>query len=558
MEGLVVSSGRRERLRSIDKAVPFAALATIVLLLPFSQKAFHMDDPLFLWSGFNILENPVNFYGFPVNWYGVTQPMSTVMQNPPLASYYIALVVSLFGSGELALHLAFLIPAVSASLGVYFLAKELSAHSLTAALVSLATPAFLVSGTTVMCDVMMLTFWLWAVFFWLRGMRIDSALYLCISAVLICLSALSKYFALSLIPLLLICSLTQPRKIGHRLFFLAIPVLIFLLYDWLTLHLYGKDLLLQAASYASGVSAARSRAMHMSLLRLVTGLSFVGGGMIVVLFLTPFLWTWRGIIAGVALFFAITAFLYVLPDSYLQRSLRAGLILHIALFTTAGIAVIVLAIAELIRNRDSSSLFLLLWIAGTFVFAAFLNWTSNVRSILPIVPACGILAARRIAWRANTDAPLSLKGVRISLVLSVVISLLVSWADYSLAESAKRAAIDIASRYGDRSRSIWFQGHWGFQYYMQISAARPVDLLHQSAIKPGDVVVIPSNNSNVYSLSESGRVKFLELERLQPVSWLTTTHGWVGASFYASAIGGIVPYAIGAVPPEDYRIYLIL
>src|SRR5579859_2458671 len=69
----------------------FAVLTVVTLacLLPFLGKAFHIDDPLFIWCGRHIVSDPWNFYDFKVNWFGKEEAMSTAMQNPPLASYYL-------------------------------------------------------------------------------------------------------------------------------------------------------------------------------------------------------------------------------------------------------------------------------------------------------------------------------------------------------------------------------------------------------------------------------------------------------------------------------------
>jgi len=66
------------------------AIATALALLPFVNKAFTMDDPLFVWSARWIADHPLDPYGFALNWYGRTQPMREVMQNPPLTSYALA------------------------------------------------------------------------------------------------------------------------------------------------------------------------------------------------------------------------------------------------------------------------------------------------------------------------------------------------------------------------------------------------------------------------------------------------------------------------------------
>jgi len=39
------------------------------------------------------------------------------------------------------------------------------------ALAAVLTPVFLVSSTNVMCDTMMLCFWVWAIVYWRRGLE---------------------------------------------------------------------------------------------------------------------------------------------------------------------------------------------------------------------------------------------------------------------------------------------------------------------------------------------------------------------------------------------------
>ena len=104
----------------------FAIFAVIAALAPFLNKAFHIDDPLFLWMAQQVSQHPGDPYGFSLNWYGIAQPMFSVMQNPPLGSYYMALAATFLGWSELAMHGAFLVPAVLAVLGTFLLAQRLS------------------------------------------------------------------------------------------------------------------------------------------------------------------------------------------------------------------------------------------------------------------------------------------------------------------------------------------------------------------------------------------------------------------------------------------------
>ena len=61
-----------------------------------------------------------------------------------------------------------------------------------------------------------------------------------------------------------------------------------------------------------------------------------------------------------------------------------------------GLSVLAMALVDWWKRRTPESLLLALWVLGTFVFAAFLNWTINARSVLPLIPASGILIARRL------------------------------------------------------------------------------------------------------------------------------------------------------------------
>src|SRR5437870_13054729 len=44
------------------------AALTILCLVPFSSRAFHTDDTLFIWAAQNITKHPFNPYGFQLNW----------------------------------------------------------------------------------------------------------------------------------------------------------------------------------------------------------------------------------------------------------------------------------------------------------------------------------------------------------------------------------------------------------------------------------------------------------------------------------------------------------
>src|SRR2546421_2029047 len=271
---------------SVTRDAFLAIAAVIAALVPFLNKAFHIDDPLFLWMPRQVSQHPADPYGFSVNCYLSAKPMFSIMQNPPLNAYYIALAAKFLGWSELAIHGAFLVPAVAAVLGTFFLAQRLSGSPLLAALLMLFTPVFLVSATTVMCDVWLLALWVWSMDCWLRGLERHSYRLLLLAALLAAAAALTKYFGVSLVPLLAVYTLVQDRRLTSRLLFLLIPVAVIGIYEMMTKAKYGQGLFSNAMIYPWQATAKAEKQMSGQFL---TGLSFTGGCLFSPLFFSPLL-----------------------------------------------------------------------------------------------------------------------------------------------------------------------------------------------------------------------------------------------------------------------------
>jgi 4-amino-4-deoxy-L-arabinose transferase-like glycosyltransferase len=529
--------------------------------VPFVNKAFHIDDTLFLAAAKHIQSNPTDFYGFNINWNGIEEPMANVTKNPPLTCYYIAMVTKLFGWSEFALHLAFLIPALAATLGSFYLAKQFCSRPILAVMAGILTPAFMVSSTNIMCDTMMLAFWVWAVAGWVWGMDKNKWSGLLISAVLIALCALTKYFGMSLILLLFIYSVMKKRRIGTWVLFLLIPVAVLVFYQWLTFSLYGRGLLTDAASYASKQRWFLSRGLKL-LWGGLMGLVFTGGSITTVLFYTPLLWlsSRRVLISGVVLTVVLISSL-CLAGEISDVIIRSGnlikwdVLLLFGVMTLGGFYVIWIATADLYKCRDCKSLLLFLWVLGTFVFASFVNWAVNVRSILPIAPAVGILLMRIIDRQDKTGRWMA--GWRVSwpLIPAVIISMSVCWADYTLAGSVRDAVKSIYKMLENRQRgTVWFQGHWGFQYYMEARGAKAQDFDDSKPLS-GDVIVVPMNNTHLKPLSGE-TVSLVWIFNFVPSRWLSTMDPMLGAGFYVG-VKRLLPFGFGRVSAEQYGVFVV-
>ncbi|MCX6890829.1 MAG: tetratricopeptide repeat protein [Verrucomicrobia bacterium] len=569
-------------------------------LAPFAGRAFYIDDPLFLWTARQIRVAPAHFYDFNLNWSGLEMKMTDVMCNPPGMGFFLAAASALVGWGEFALHLACLLPAVAAGLGVLQLAKFFCSRPLLAVVLLVFSPAFLVCGTSCMCDVTMLAFWVWSLVFWERGLVSRCYSNFLWAAVMAGLCGLMKYSGLSVVPLLLVWALVRERRLGNWVFSLLIPVVMLGVYEGIAYWAHGVFLFGNAAAYAHEV---RPTSLGDLPDRLVTGLVFAGACALPALALAPCLWSRRGLAAGAALLLVVLAGprvfdwlqLAFLDHSFGMRALwnnawltwKGTWLLETqrALWLVGGLSVATLAVADWRRHRDAMSAVLGVWALGVLAFASLFNWTINGRSILPMLPAVGILLARRLEGvcsrppDANTEiagglacvvggstsvAPAegvgqtgTLRCPRFAACLSLVAlgAFAVAVADYRLANSAREAAGLLAANYGGRHSTLWFQGHWGFQYYLQQKGAKPLDRLG-SALFPGDIIVIPSSEADGDDLPVEATT-LVQVLSFKPNSWLSTMDRRVGAGFH-SDFWGPVPFALGSIQPELYYVFKVV
>jgi hypothetical protein len=535
------------------------ALISLALLLPFINKPLHIDDPMYVWAAQQIRREPFNPYGFDVNWSGVISPMPEEMKNPPGGCYYLALASLLVGWDPRGLHAAMLLPALGVILGVYFLARELGCrHAFLAAMLTLLTPLFLVSATSLMCDVPMLCCYIWAVWFWVRGIRQRRTGLLIASAVLVACSSLTKYFGITLFPLLIAYALIQRRGMGAWLWPLLIPAVVLGAYEVWTKHLYGSGLLLEAMIYASSKQQLTGTPLP---LRLLAGFSFMGGGCLTIalmLITRARLWMMAG--GAIALLGIAAALLWIdpFPRFPIHRSggggVDAAYLAQLSVFVTAGLAIGAVALAHARRLRDADAMLLLFWIAGTYVFATVFNWSVNGRSILPLAPAAGILVGGLVDRAAIGIKPAIWRrwGVVFVLVIGGVLSLLCTIADFTHASEVRSAADFLCSKFSAGSRRIWFVGHWGFQYYMEQHGAYAIDP-NIPAWKPGDVIMTPLNNSYPYIFlgNAKGDLPTIHIGSGPVLPFLGLMDRAVHAGFYTD-LWGPLPYGYGPVPRDRY------
>jgi len=535
-------------------------LLTLGCLLPFSNKALHIDDPLFVWTAQHIAQHPLDPYGFRVVWYATETPIADVTKNPPLASYYLALSGGLFGWSERALHLAFLLPALIVVVGTYRLAQRFTRFAFLAAATTLFAPGFLVSSTTLMCDVLMLAFWILATLLWIEGTGEKKQWKLAVSAILIAACALTKYYGIALIPLLLAYSWRKNRRLDLSLIYLVTPIFLLVWYQCWTQGLYGRGLFSDAVQYAS--LHGRGHGLPI-LVKLLVGVAFAGGCALPALFFASLLWRLRSLLTG-AVLAGFTGLAVAGHQHWFEAPLATAhwtmISVQMALLIAGGMSLLGLAVSTVWakRNNENRSIFLeagvlllILWLAGTFLFAAFVNWTINARSMLPLIPAAAILLARHIESSGVFNVSRFSWKLAAPLVASVLASLAAAWSDANLANTARVAATQINAELQSAHATVYFEGHWGFQYYMQQLGVKPADV-RNSPFRAGDIVIIPENTTNSFGPPPGFELNG-KVIRFDRKGSLVTMSQPLGAGFYAS-VWGPLPFAFGTAPQERYLI----
>ena len=168
-----------------------------------------------------------------------------------------------------------------------------------------------------------------------------------------------------------------------------------------------------------------------------------------------------------------------------------------------------------------------------------------------MAPAVGIVVMRFLENKKEPMRQPSFKQMLISLSCAWLVCMMVAWADYSLAETARTAAKEIGRTYGGSAKPLWFQGHWGFQYYMEKNGGTAYDRV-KASVQPGDIMVIPENSTNAFPeiMAQGTPLKVLQFT---PARFLTTMNFSAAAGYYSSSFGPL-PFLVDKSLEERYHI----
>jgi hypothetical protein len=316
------------------------------------------------------------------------------------------------------------------------------------------------------------------------------------------------------------------------------------LYEIATRSLYGRGHFLAAFSYAAE-TGKRIPAGD----RLLEGVVFSGGCVFPLLAAAPLLLGKRAAAAVVLAAACVTGIvlwrgrigIWTLD---VRDEFRTSMFAWSVVYGAAAALAAALAVGALRRDRSAGTWVLVAWAGGTFAFASLVNWTMNGRSVLPLVPAVAVLAARALRGGTAARALVIAPGILVGLVVAHG-DLRLAAAGPSVAEGARSGA-DVPP---DR---IWFQGHWGLQTAMEAIGARPL-ALGRSPVRKGDLIVVPHYAPNLRAFP-AGTVRELQTFEV-PVAGLAATMSPPAACGFYSTIFGPLPFRLGPAPPELYSTF---
>ncbi len=561
----------------VDRDVSFAHVRRLGLILglllaftlPFSGKAFHIDDVYFVEVAQNILRDPWRPFAGAVAledidyrvFAGEKECPNTfdAMAHPPLVPYAIAAIAAATGGPrERSLHLGFLVFAVVAAAAMYDLARRFTEGPLEATLLLVSAPIFLLSAGSLMTDMPALAFSLSGLALFVRGVDGARPAEVGAAGILIGLATLTRYSTLTMVALLLVYALTKGRW-RAALPALGAAGLVFASWAAQNLAVHGALHVVASARhyrlFFEGQSFDALALVRKTLgdAAALGGTTFAAAGL---LLLTR---TRRRLqVFGLAGLAAFVVFLLA-PKGIERLATYRGLeILAVCACFAAGVLLVVEAIGsareEIVgaagaRRRDTRVL--AFWLGLNLVAAILLLPFGAARYVLPALPPLVLLLVRRWqgaltagGWARPVVALIVLQGLGLGGVLAL--------ADAELADRYRSVARQV--RQDHPGRRLWFVGEWGFRYYMGTIGGLYLRSTDESP-GVGDLIVRPVI-AGMHEVSPGVRRRAVRTQEIPLHSrWPVRLMSFEAKAGYYSHHWGYLPWALSHAPLEAIEIF---
>jgi hypothetical protein len=467
--------------------LPAIVLASL-LLLPFLNTPFTIDDPLFLKEANHLLEDPLHPQAVDVVWtIDLEMRASNLLPGGAFAPY-VLVPTALAGNREWVAHLTQLVLLAVALFGTAMVALRLGLdrrEATIAALLTGSTPAVLGMAGTAMPDIPTMA---WSILGMERilAWRADRKWHQGLLATFwLALAALTRaHTILLLIPAAVFLldgikpgeirsSLRGPARFAP---IIAVPVA-YLLAVWLT-----------ADPFASTETVAVRQTFVSKISLLNNACAFLIHWVIMAPLAIPWLVIrWRHIPGWRALIALLAAAALSWKMGWAPFVGAIGALVLADIFDDA------------FRRRDRDQLALGVWLFAAC--AAIIYIQLPAKYVVPLMPSAAILLVR-ILPQARPEVRAWLP--RFAVAGGVILSLLVLTGIRSLAQVQREAVDKLVVPRVAAGEHVWFAGHWGFHWYAEAAGAKPAVWKGQVPQR-GDTVVVSMIDMPVFEGEWSSR-----------------------------------------------------
>ncbi len=530
--------------------LPFAL--ALGALLPFLDKAFTIDDPLFLYQAQQSLKDPLHPTSFDVVWSdNKVVRCSSIMPSGPVQAFLL-IPTLLLGASERVAHASQLLVLLAGIAATLLLARDLGLSlrgQIIAGAVVAVSPCVVGMTGTAMPDVPAMTLGTWGLFAALRWRNSRRWPWLLATLLFVTLAALARPHGIGFVGLVfLLWASYDPsekplRRFAWRLVEvlpLAVVPLLVVLWGYIARDTAatGGNLAKATQGLATLLEPDRHFVAFFSHWALTTPLAL----------LVPILRRGRlpwVVVGTLALPFGVlVAGLGFFKQTWVGPLCALSLAALIAIWFRPRLAD---------RSAHFAFSVALLMPLGLMVYVHL-----PCKYLATSVPAAAILLGAEFdaAIAARLERPLIGAAIA-TIALFSITSMLVLAGDAAYGRLSQRAVAEFVKPNVDAGRKVWLAGHWGFQWYGERAGGTVLTLDSHPA--PGDLLVFPSKNHDGAYLPDQF-LRRAKLDRLYDnESKLHTMHHGIigngfGAGFYSNW-WGLLPVVIGRAEMEQWELW---
>ncbi len=450
----------------LRSAIPALLLSTLILV-PFFNKAFTIDDPVFLSEARHALSDPLHPTAFVMTWDEKPERVSQLVPTGPVMAWLLIPTV-LTNNAEWVAHATQLVMLWLAVLATVSLAQRLDLQKpwpAAAGLLVVAMPAVLGLAGTAMPDVPAMAIGVAGIerlVAWSQDRRASQAV---MAALLLGLAPLTRphlFLLLGVGGIFLLQPSFSLAVIRNR--YSAFFPLVAALFITVVVYFITSD----PDPGAGSLVGAAVRYSSISLMRVAK--NFVAlpiHWVLAMVFALPWLaLRWRAMLKDRQVMLAAVGGTLI---SGVALAYTDRVSIPLSFIAGLGIGVLWDMIADGWKKRDSIELALGFWtlIALPTLFYAQLPPKYLVAS----APAAALLIVRELTSRRGNQVWIILGA---AVMIGTFLGIAILRADATIAGLGRRAAAELIAPHTAAGRNVWFVGHLGFQWYAENSGACPL------------------------------------------------------------------------------------